>query len=165
MPQTTISQIPYPTLTDANNPPEHIQALAEWIDPYVQPQVQTYAPAWTQSGGTGLSIGNGTLTGEYVIIGKTCHYRILLTRGSTTNLGTASYLWSLPPVAPASGGGGGAAGCAIITVGGVPKQGAARLASSSVVGVLRPDDSGLGPSSFTWATGDTIAIAGSYITT
>lgn len=161
MGMTPISSLPFPELTSPNNPPADIELLANELDPLVKPQIQTYAVAWSQSGGSGLSIGNGTLEGKFVQVGRLVVYRITLVRGSTTNLGTATYQFSLPVAADSLQQ---QAGSAIMSVGGAFKQGAVRLSSSTTAAVMRPDDSGLGPSSFTWAAGDWIALGGSYLT-
>ena len=160
MGMTPISSLPYPELTGPNNPPADFEALANELDPLVKPQIQSYAVAWTQSGGSGLAIGNGTLEGKFVQTGRLVAYRILLVRGSTTNLGTATYQFSLPVAADTFQQAG---GNSIMSVGGLFKQGAVRFSSSTTCAVMRPDDTGLGPSSFTWASGDWIAISGTYL--
>ena len=160
MPTTALSALPYPALTSPNNPPADFQALANALDPKVTPQIAGYGVLWSQSGGTTLSIGNGGLDGWYVKIGRLVLYRILLTRGSTTNLGTASYQFALPVAADSFQT---PAGTAVMSVGGSPNAGIVRLVNSTTIGVIRIDDSLLGPSSFSWASGDTIMIGGSYM--
>ena len=54
----------------------------------------TYTPVWTAS--TAPSIGNGTLTGSFKRIGKTCFLRVRWAAGSTTTFGTGAWLFSLP---------------------------------------------------------------------
>lgn len=54
-----------------------------------------YVPVWTSTG-TAPALGDGTLTGAYIQVGKLVHYRIALTMGSTTTYGTGSYAFSLP---------------------------------------------------------------------
>jgi hypothetical protein len=63
-------------------------------------QWTSYTPTW--SGPTGLSIGNGTLTGRWRYSGGKVFVHIELTRGSTTNVGTSSYSWTLPVQAKTS---------------------------------------------------------------
>lgn len=58
-----------------------------------------WTPVWKDTNGNILSIGNGTLTGAYRVEGRTVHFRIVLTRGSTSSLGTVAYVFVLP-VAP-----------------------------------------------------------------
>lgn len=52
----------------------------------------TYTPSWAAVGTP--TIGNGTLSGKYQAIGKTVHFRIGLTGGSTTTWGTAANQWT-----------------------------------------------------------------------
>jgi hypothetical protein len=56
---------------------------------------QSYTPTWTSSG-TNPTLGNGSITGRYMRIGKTVHATIRLVLGSTSSPGTATYLFSLP---------------------------------------------------------------------
>jgi hypothetical protein len=58
----------------------------------------TYVPVWTSTG-TAPALGNGSLTGRYVQIGKTVIAKANLTMGSTTTFGTGNYFISLPATA------------------------------------------------------------------
>lgn len=69
-------------------PGHDVSAIAEGI-------WQTYTPVWGSSG-TQPALGNGTLTGRYSILGKTCFAFMELTIGSTTTFGTGDYTLSLP---------------------------------------------------------------------
>jgi hypothetical protein len=60
-----------------------------------------YAPTWTAST-TNPSLGNGTLAGRYVRIGRTITVAIKLTTGTTTTYGSGSYRWALPAAASSS---------------------------------------------------------------
>lgn len=62
-----------------------------------------YTPTWiAQSGGT-PSIGNGTIFADYIKIGRTVHFRIHLTWGSTTTGGGANANWAFTlPSAPST---------------------------------------------------------------
>lgn len=55
----------------------------------------SYTPTWTAVG-TAPSLGNGTLTGAWLQIGKTVHFVIELTAGSTTTFGTNRWMFTLP---------------------------------------------------------------------
>lgn len=57
----------------------------------------TYTPTWTATT-TNPAIGNGTITdtGAYVQIGKTVHFRLKITMGSTTTFGTGGFYVGLP---------------------------------------------------------------------
>lgn len=64
----------------------------------------SYTPVWTTLT-TSPSLGNGTLTGQYMKIGRTCIVVIVFTVGSTSTPGTGSWRFSLPfPAATVSGG-------------------------------------------------------------
>ncbi|MEU5716550.1 hypothetical protein AB0G71_12295 [Streptomyces sp. NPDC020403] len=53
-----------------------------------------YTPTWTAA--SNPSIGNGTLTGQYIKIGRTCHVVLKLTTGSTTTYGSGGYSFGVP---------------------------------------------------------------------
>jgi len=55
-----------------------------------------YTPDWTTDGGTQPVLNNGTLTGAYKVIGKTCFVRVKLNPGSTTTFGSGAFQFSLP---------------------------------------------------------------------
>lgn len=69
-----------------------------WTD--IQAAWDSYTATWTGST-TNPVIGDGTITGVYMRVGKTIHYRVTVTIGSTTTLGSGGYFLSLP-VASAS---------------------------------------------------------------
>ena len=56
---------------------------------------QSYTPTWTADT-TNPAIGNGTLTGRYIVIGKLCTYVLGLVMGSTTTYGSGNWAFSLP---------------------------------------------------------------------
>lgn len=62
----------------------------------------TYTPTWTSSG-TAPAIGNGTLLGRYMKIGRTVICHINMTTGSLSTYGTGNYNWSLPVQAANAG--------------------------------------------------------------
>ncbi len=55
----------------------------------------TYVPTWTCSGADN-ALGNGTLSGRYVQLGKLTFFDIYLAFGTTTTPGTGYWLFSLP---------------------------------------------------------------------
>ncbi|MET9733788.1 hypothetical protein ABZZ79_24990 [Streptomyces sp. NPDC006458] len=63
----------------------------------------TYTPTWSADP-SAPSIGNGTMTGKYAVVGKVCHFTTLVTFGSTTTFGGPNYTFSLPVTAGALGG-------------------------------------------------------------
>ena len=54
-----------------------------------------YTPTWTAST-SAPSLGNGTVVGQYMKIGRTCHVVIMLTIGSTSTPGAGNWRLSLP---------------------------------------------------------------------
>jgi len=63
----------------------------------------SYTPTWT-SDATQPTLGDGTLTGAYKVIGKTCFVRVRLVYGTTTNSGTGAFYFNLPFSASVSSG-------------------------------------------------------------
>ncbi|MFB7219333.1 hypothetical protein [Streptomyces sp. NPDC056227] len=55
----------------------------------------SYTPTWTAAT-TNPTIGNGTLTGRYIKVGRTVTVSLLLIPGSTTTYGSGVYLFGLP---------------------------------------------------------------------
>lgn len=58
----------------------------------------TYSVAWT-AGTTNPTIGNGSLYGSYIQIGKTVNFRVAVVFGTTTTFGSGAYSISLPVTA------------------------------------------------------------------
>lgn len=54
-----------------------------------------YTPTWTATG-TAPAIGNATVVGEYLAVGKLVHCYGKITFGSTSTFGTGTYLFALP---------------------------------------------------------------------
>jgi len=63
---------------------------------------QSYTVSWTATT-TNPSIGNGTLSGRYVQLGKTVICAVSLTMGSTTTYGSGSWNLSLPKTSANNG--------------------------------------------------------------
>ena len=59
-----------------------------------------YTPVWSQSGGTILNVGSGTLVGRYRRHGKTVFAQIRLQRAADSDVGSSYWLFTLPPVTP-----------------------------------------------------------------
>ncbi len=128
----------------------------------VQAPYTTYVPAWT-SGGTAPAIGNGSIAGRYVQIGKLVMCTIRLTAGTTTTFGTGLWQFSLPvtalaPVYPT--------GSAIATDTGVATYGGyALLSGTTALRVITPAS----PASnwdaaipFAWGNTDVMDISVTY---
>jgi hypothetical protein len=76
--------------------------LYNQIDTFVDPIYAAwtpYTPTWANTSGA-VAIGNGTLAGRYILIGKTVHFVLTMTCGSTTAYGPAGgiFAWGLPPL-------------------------------------------------------------------
>lgn len=56
----------------------------------------SWTPAWTSLSNPQPAIGNGTITGRYWKYGKTVHFNIKVTFGSTSTFGTSNWYFSLP---------------------------------------------------------------------
>ncbi|MCX6399240.1 MAG: hypothetical protein NTX33_04815 [Propionibacteriales bacterium] len=61
----------------------------------IQAAWTSYSPAWTSSG-TSPVIGNGSIVGRYLQVGKSIDFKVVITMGSTTTYGTGVYSLSLP---------------------------------------------------------------------
>lgn len=76
---------------------DDFDGLATGKEMHYNAEWTTYTPTWTATTSTNPAIGNGTLNGRYLLIGKTCFVRILVKMGSTTTYGTANaWLFALP---------------------------------------------------------------------
>lgn len=126
---------------------------------------QTYSPAWTGSGGN-PAIGNGTITGNYIQIGKLVFFTVNITMGSTTTFGGGTYAFSLPTTAAASAGVIGTVKLA--NVGTASFLANAFLTATTTFAISFDNDTGAGitpTAPFTWAASDFIQIEGTYIST
>jgi hypothetical protein len=132
----------------------------------------SYTPTWEAS--SNPAIGNGTITGAYKVIGKTCFVRGRIAMGSSTTYGSGDWRIGLPVAAinayaiqiPASlvDGSGGTGWYNALMNGAV----ALNTISSQILVNLPPSFGGSaagGISSifpFTWGTGDELYFNGSY---
>lgn len=100
MGSTTLG-IPYPDSGSNYHPHTDMAALAAAVDTLIAAAPgawASYVPVWSSSG-TAPALGNGTLTGRWVQIGKTVHAAVKLVAGSTTTFGTGGYSFTLPVAA------------------------------------------------------------------
>lgn len=65
------------------------------VSPTGFPDRFAFTPTWTSSG-SAPSIGNGTFTGYFSMVGKKVYLRFKFVGGSTTTWGTGSYFINLP---------------------------------------------------------------------
>lgn len=75
----------------------HLNAISDTLDTIMGPWT-AYTPSWTQSNGTVLHLGSGTIVGRYKVMGRTMHAHILLTRAADSNEGSTAWVFGLPPV-------------------------------------------------------------------
>lgn len=124
-----------------------------------------YTPTWTASS-TNPSLGNGTLTGAYIQIGKTVHYRIRLRAGSTTTFGSGVYRFSLPVTTVATfAGAGEIIGQASLLDNSASSRYVRNAYTYDDTKVSLVDEGGTGVSNsvpFTFATLDNLSIVGTY---
>jgi hypothetical protein len=97
---------PVPTSTDyVKDGATAIEALGDAIDTSVGKGLllwESYTPVWSGNG-TAPTIGNGTISGQFCQIGKTVHFNIAWSLGSTSTVGTSTrYTVSLPITAKAN---------------------------------------------------------------
>ncbi|MGW2837300.1 hypothetical protein ACWCWD_06265 [Streptomyces sp. NPDC001493] len=127
-----------------------------------------YTPTWTAAT-TNPVLGNGTIVGRYLKVGRTMQIHIELTMGSTTTYGSGAWTISLP-VAAASGSG--------TRVGVAHALGSIRVAGNTQVGATSTSITTFFPAStsvsnlsnagatnpFTWAATNTLRIDLTYET-
>jgi hypothetical protein len=117
----------------------------------------TFTPTWTATT-TNPVIGNGTLTGKYIKIGKTVIAQYRFVAGSTTTFGSGNYRFSLPINADRIvGAQGGVAGSLFMEDNGVAnfQSTGVRLPDADRIEFLTSSTLPVSNSSpFTWANGD-----------
>jgi hypothetical protein len=122
-----------------------------------------FTPSWTGAT-TNPTLGNGTMSCAYMIMGRTAFVRIKIVWGSTTNSGSGLYGLSLPAAATPvdtqalAGFISNQAGSARHTIAGflTPGSGVFRI-------TLDNGSSGVSSSApFAWGTGDQLVLTGAY---
>ncbi len=126
----------------------------------------SYVPGWVGSDGTGPGLGNGILTGRYLLIGKWVDVAIVLRMGSTTSYGTSSY-WMLSLPFPSVAFGGPAQEvnlrCGAMTAGGAVQGGLTAYSLGPSVYMVTGAGALVNPSTpFTWSNGAVLSVRGSY---
>lgn len=120
-----------------------------------------YTPTWNGSAAT-PAIGNGTLTGRFMQVGKLVRFHIDLVYGSTTTSGAAGNLWNWSlPVAVATSLT--PPGVGVCFQGGVltPRLAVCPTASTVALADMSSARVGFGVPT-TWAAGHEVHINGSY---
>ncbi len=120
-----------------------------------------YTPTWGNSG-TANTLGNGTVTGSYIVRGRQVFIRVSFTFGSTSSAGSGTYTFTTPFTANASSGVLGAGylfdSSAALLYGAV-----CALVSTTTFNVINTDASTAGASGtvpFAWATSDLMNMEG-----
>lgn len=133
---------------------------------------QTYTPTWSTPSNPQPVKGNGTLTGRYFRAGKKIDLRIELVGGSTTTFGTGVFTFSLPPGFNSRDQERVGLNCflddsssgdlywASFYWAGAASDGVCIYFKSVAAGLTNTSVDKTSP--FTWATGDTLVIHGSY---
>lgn len=113
-----------------------------------------YTPALT-----GVTLGNGTIVGEYVQDGKLVHFKFALTRGSTT-----VFTGGVSIGLPVTGSDGNWAGIAFLfsSLTGASRMPGVLNPFTTTVQVFGPTGQVTATVPFTWATGDVIKGSGTY---
>lgn len=120
---------------------------------------EAYTPVFSSSGG-GASVGNGSLTGFFLRVGKLIHYRIFFDYGATSNAGSGTWQFTLPVTAIVARG---PLGNAVCFDGSIlfPRLAFSNTASSIVVSDFTPTRiSGTNP--FSWNSNSELHIIGAY---
>lgn len=127
---------------------------------------QSYTVSWTAAT-TNPSIGNGTLSGRYVQIGKTVMGSICLKCGSTTTYGSGAWLFGLPKTV-ANSGTPYLGTFTILDIGYIFYSGAVNIFPGTVISNFIRDNDGNGILSsttpHTWAVNDELKVAFTYET-
>jgi hypothetical protein len=123
----------------------------------IQAAWTTYTPNWTATT-TNPTIGNGTLAGRYMQVGKTITFSIQITWGSTSTVGSGRWIFSLPVNNFA--GANSPFNCIARAVGNAMRFGI--LAGTSTFSLYDTAGTAMTDATFTWANGNVLAIQGSY---
>lgn len=170
MPSTDLG-LPYPTGSEPPNGPGAIGALAQATNDLLETLFgswTSYTPTWNTTGGS-PTLGSATLVGAQRTVGKTVDFQIVLTWGAGTSVPSGGWSFAVP-VAPLR---------RSVFFGEVYDASATShwTASFEVDAGATTGSILVGPSTagnawravgsttpFTWASGDIVALSGSYET-
>lgn len=120
----------------------------------------SYSPTWTAVT-TNPTLGNGTISAAYMQIGKTVHFRVKVTFGTTTTLGSGAY--GLTPPVTAAGAVDVDGWVVVRTSGGARTVGICYQQSTTETrGIMVTTDTVLSDATRAWANGDSFSFAGTY---
>lgn len=119
---------------------------------------QSYTPTWTAAT-TNPSIGNGTLSGRYIQIGKLVYCQFRMLAGSTTTFGVGNWRFGYP-VAPNT------SNAALYQVGNIQAYdygtmfhiGVTQYAGVTYMGLIINGNWVSGSAPFTWTNGDVLEV-------
>lgn len=122
-----------------------------------------YTPTWGSSG-TQPTIGNGTIAGQYMKIGRLVVFSARMTAGSTSTYGTGTYSWTLPVSAAIGAGNVPSFYCSIVDASPATRYGRYGILASATTVIFQTEaGAAVTPTApMTWATSDSITIAGWY---
>lgn len=127
----------------------------------------SYTPTWASTGGTPITVGNATVTGQFKTILGYTFFDIAFTFGSTSSAGAGNiFTWTLPSTAASLTFGSFSA--RIVDLGTNSWSVGGLLRTTTTVSLVRSADSGAAAADvgagtpMTWATGDTVKISGWY---
>ena len=140
---------------------------ASTLNTHIRDNFKAIGDPWTAYAPTlsGWTLGNGTIAGFYVQMGKTVHFRLVLTTGSTTTY-SAGPSFSLPATAFSGAGTNRdpVGTCSLFdTSASAHGHRIAALTGATTVAPVNTDGAALSPTvPWTWTTGDKIFVSGTY---
>ena len=126
----------------------------------------SYTPQWTTTGGGADPVlGNGSMIGKYISVGKLAVVKLRLTWGTTTTGGSGNWQWTLPPtLVPAVNNNTNLGCCLTLDAGASYKYDGAIIDNDTILRVI-----GIASGSFytatvpmTWANTDFMALEIAY---
>jgi hypothetical protein len=131
------------------------------IETAIAPTWTAYTPTWASSG-TQPALGNGTLTGRYLQMGKIVFYDISLIWGSTSTPGTGAWTFSTPVTAANTVGQAGS--LYILDSGTQHFTGAIYVTGTTTFSMATTNAANVSTGvPMTWATGDTLRASGFFV--
>jgi len=131
----------------------HVRDNLNWLGRVGVTGWASYTPTWTSTG-TAPVIGNGTLLGVYVQIGRLFIATIQMIAGSTTTFGTGTYRWASPVSMSTSGGQLSYGSAKIADTGTTDYEGIVKAAASTTVRIYASGAEASATSPMTPANGD-----------
>ena len=162
------------TDTFFNSPQEEITALEthllsnlfSTVSAAGLPVKTSYTPTWGNTG-TANTLGNATISGEYLQMGKIAFFTMSFVFGSTSVAGSGTFTFTTPVTSTGSLGAGAIDVLLADSSAGIYYRGAGASVSSTVFSVLATNSATptqltgvISTVPFTWATGDSVTVRG-----